>query len=76
MVIYDTLTTIGQTSIVVTAGPVSILIALLGQSNSATWAGLIYMLLAPMIMIFRMYRGRVRRRHLVASLTQAAVRSS
>lgn len=68
--VYDTFTTIGSNCIFVAVGLVSIMIALFSRSNGATWAGLIYMLLAPMIAIFRAYRGRVRRRHLKTSPTQ------
>jgi uncharacterized membrane protein len=64
--IYDTVTTIGSNAIVILVGLVSILITLLGQPDSAAWAGFVYMLLAPGVPAYRLFRNRLRRRYLTA----------
>jgi len=55
---FDTLTTIGTDCVFVSIALVSILIAIVGGSDSVAWAGLIYALLPLLIFIFRGYRRR------------------
>ena len=69
--IHDTITSIGPSCIVIGVGTLSILIALLGGPNGASLAGIVYLLILPLTIIYRANRNR-ERRHLELTQNPAA----